>query len=83
MVPSTVTYFYGTFSRWTDRLSTQALRISSESRPCEKRYVAARLVALPDRYGQRRPVAGEAEYAYARLSEELISLFLGHLSWHM
>ena len=81
-VPSTVTYLYGNSSRWTDRLSTSALRIGSvfcALRPCEEREVAARLVAVPDRYGQRRPVvvAGDAEYAYARLREELLSLFLG------
>lgn len=54
-------------------------------RPDEEGDVAPRLVAVPARYGQRRPVVvfGDAEHAEVRFGKELLALLLGHPSGHV
>src|SRR5215218_9766056 len=66
------------------RLDESGLAGLAALRPCEKRDAPARLVTVPDWRGVRRSVAasGHAQHPDTRLGEELLALFLGHLTGH-
>src|SRR5215204_790212 len=71
------------YARFLDELCLAGL---PAVRPCEEGDIAARLVTVPERHGQRRPVAvavaGDAQNSDVWFGEELLALLFGHLSWH-